>query len=154
MLFHLASDTAFEGKLVLSPTSGRLAERLRVDTLAAIALSCGAVGLALAPVFDSLPLAYIVAFLVGIGNGISLPTLLVLVSRAVSADRRGLALGLRSGVNQLAAALAPILVAAVIGATAAAAGFVLAGGVAVGLIGTATFTSRKGRQDERVNTPE
>ena len=138
----------------LSPTSGRLAERLRVDTLAAIALSCGAVGLALAPVFDSFPLAYIVAFLVGIGNVISLPTLLVLVSRAVSADRRGLALGLRSGVNQLAAALAPILVAAVIGATAAAAGFVLAGGVAVGLIGTATFTSRKGRQDERVNTPE
>ncbi len=129
---------------LLSPTSGRWAERMRVETVTAIALSCGAVGLALAPFLDSIPPAYVVAILVGIGNGLSLPTLLVLVSRAVPADVRGLALGLRAGVNQLAAALAPVLVAAVIGATAASVGFVLAAGVAAGFIGTATVRSRTG----------
>lgn len=128
---------------VLSPTSGWLAERMRVDTLAALSLCFGALGLALAPLFDSLPLAYGVAFFVGIGNGLSLPTLLVLVSRAVSADKRGLALGLRSSVNQLAAALAPILVAAVSAIASATTGFVLAAGVASGFIGSAVFTSRK-----------
>lgn len=128
---------------ILSPTSGRLAERMRVDTLAAVSLSFGALGLALAPLFDSLPLAYGVAFFVGIGNGLSLPTLLVLVSRAVSADKRGLALGLRAGVNQLAAALAPILVYAVWAVATAATGFVLAAGVAGGFIGSAVFTSRR-----------
>lgn len=131
----------------LSPLSGRLAERLKVDTLAALALLCGALGLALAPALDSIPIGYVVAFLVGIGNGLSLPTLLVLVSRAVSADKRGLALGLRAGVNQLAAALAPVLVAAVIGATAAATGFLLAAGVAVGFVGSAAFTSRRGSEE-------
>ena len=139
---------------MLSPTTGRLAERLRVDTLAALALSFGALGLVVAPLFDSFPAAYVVAFLVGIGNGISLPTLLVLVSRAVSPDKRGLALGLRAGFNQLAAALAPILVAAVSAATAATTGFVLAGGVAAGLIGTAAVTSRRGPQEESRQQPE
>lgn len=129
---------------LLSPTSGRWAERMRVETVTAAALACGAVGLALAPFLDSIPGAYVVAILVGIGNGLSLPTLLVLVSRAVSAEVRGLALGLRAGVNQLAAALAPILVAGVIGATAASVGFVLAAGVAVGFIGAATVRSRTG----------
>jgi predicted MFS family arabinose efflux permease len=128
---------------LVSPTSGRLAERLQVHTIAAVALTFGAVGLVLAPTLDSIPAAYAVAILVGIGNGLSLPTLLVLVSRAVSADRRGLALGLRASVNQVAAALAPILVAAVIGATAATVGFVLAAGVAAAFIGSATATSHK-----------
>ncbi len=128
---------------IMSPTSGRLAEYMRVDTLAAVALSCGALGLALAPLLDSVPVAYVVSFLVGIANGLSLPTLLVLVSRAVSADRRGLALGLRASGNQAAAAVAPILVGAVIGASAAAIGFALAAGVAAGFIASAAVTSRR-----------
>ena len=131
---------------ILSSTSGQLAERFRVDTLAALALSCGALGLALAPLLDSIPVAYSVSFLVGIGNGLSLPTLLVLVSRAVSADKRGLALGLRVSISQTAAAFAPVLMAAVIGATATATGFVLAAGVAMGFIGSGAFTSRSERE--------
>lgn len=133
---------------LISGTSGRLAERIRVEAVAAISLGCGALGLALAPLLDSIPLAYIIAILVGIGNGLSLPTLLVLVSRAVSPDRRGLALGLRSSVNQVAAALSPILVASVIGATAAATGFVLAGAVAASFIGAAVVTVARGGAPE------
>ena len=138
---------------LISSTSGKLAERMRVDSVAALSLSCGALGLALAPLLDSMPIAYLISVLVGIGNGLSLPTLLVLVSRAVSPDSRGLALGLRSSVNQLAAALAPILVAAVIGATAAASGFFLAAGVAAGFIGSATLTSRRDRDEEVMAKP-
>lgn len=128
---------------LISPTSGRLAEHIRVDALAAIALSCGAIGLALTPVFDSIPIAYVVSFLVGIGNGLSLPTLLVLVSRAVSSESRGLALGLRAGVNQLAAAVAPILVASVIGVFTVATGFLLAAGIGLGFVGSAVVTERR-----------
>ena len=123
--------------------SGRLAERVRVETVAAVALGLGALGLAFAAVLDSIPAAYIVSFLVGIGNGLSLPILLVLVSRAVSWDKRGLALGLRAEVNQLAAAIAPVLIAVVISAVTVATGFLLAAGVALGFIGSGVAISRK-----------
>lgn len=73
----------------------------------------------------------------------------MLVSRAGSGDKRGLALGLRAGVNQLAAAIAPVLVAFVISAVTVATGFLLAAGVALGFIGSAAVTSRK----ERVHEP-
>ena len=69
--------------------------------------------------------------------------LLVLVSGAVPAEKRGLALGLRSSVNQTAAAIAPPLVAGVIGATAATVGFPLAAAVGLALIGSAVFTTRR-----------
>jgi hypothetical protein len=69
--------------------------------------------------------------------------LLVLVSAAVTPEIRGLALGLRSSVNQAAAAAAPPLVAFVIGASTASIGFPLAGAVGAGLIGTAVLSSRK-----------
>jgi MFS family permease len=57
----------------ISPTSGRLAERVRGETVVAIALGLGALGLALATVLDSIPAAYIVSFLVGVGNGLISP---------------------------------------------------------------------------------
>lgn len=139
----VVSSMAIVGTL-LSPSSGRLAERFRVESLTAFSLICGATGLALAPVLASIPAAYLSAFLLGIGHGISLPMLLVLVSRAVSPDQRGLALGLRSSVNQAAAALAPPVVAAVIGATAAAVGFPLAGAVGLSLVAGAIGTWRRG----------
>ncbi len=128
---------------IMSPMSGRLAERMRLDTVAAVAVSLGALGLTLAPLLDSIPSAYVVSFLLGIGKGLSLPILLVLVSRAVSADKRGLALGLRGSVSQTAAAFAPVILAAVIAATTASIGFVLAAAVALGFAGSATFTSRR-----------
>ena len=129
---------------ILSPASGRLAQRYRVEHLTAFSLTCGAVGLALAPALTSVPIAYFSALLVGIGHGISLPMLLVLISNAVPADQRGLALGLRSSVNQAAAATAPPLVAGVIGATAAAVGFPLAAVIGLGLVISAVATTRGG----------
>ena len=120
--------------------TGRLSQRVRVEFLAAFSLSCGALGLILAPLLSSMPVAYFSACLVGIGHGISLPTLLVLVGRAVPSDQRGLALGLRSSVNQAAAAVAPPVIAVVVGATAFSVGFPLAGAVGLLLIGSAVAT--------------
>ena len=125
---------------ILSPMTGRLSQRVRVEFLAAFSLSCGALGLILAPLLSSVPVAYFSACLVGIGHGISLPTLLVLIGRAVPSDQRGLALGLRSSVNQAAAAIAPPVIAVVVGATAFSVGFPLAGAVGLLLIGSAVAT--------------
>lgn len=138
----VVSSMAVVGTM-LSPMSGRLAQRFKVEYLTAFSLICGATGLALAPALASIPAAYGSAFLLGIGHGISLPMLLVLVSKAVPANQRGLALGLRSSVNQAAAALAPPLVAGVIGATAAAVGFPLAAAVGLGLVFSAVNTFRR-----------
>ena len=133
---------------ILSPTSGRLAQRFKVESLTAFSLFSGATGLVLAPWLDSIPLAYVSAFLLGIGHGISLPMLLVLVSKSAPAEQRGLALGLRSSVNQAAAALAPPMVAGVIGATAATVGFPLAGAVGFALVGSAVATWKRGQGEQ------
>lgn len=127
----------------LSPMTGRFARRFRAVPLTAFSLLCGTAGLALAPALASVPFAYLSAILVGIGHGISLPMLLVLISRAAPSDKRGLALGLRSSVNSLAGAAAPPLVAVVVGATAASVGFPLAAAIGVGFIATAIVTSRR-----------
>jgi MFS family permease len=127
----------------LSPTAGRLAQLGREDYLCAAALSCSAVGLALSPVIDSLPLAYIGAVLVGIGHGLSLPFLLVLVPRSAPEGQRGLALGLRAGVNQFAASISPVLTASVIGLASAGIGFPLAGGIGLAVLGAAAAIARR-----------
>ena len=133
---------------ILSPMSGRLAERFSAHSLTAFSLTCGVAGLALSPWITSIPAAYAASVLVGIGHGISLPMLLVLISAAAPEGKRGLALGLRAGVNQTAAAASPTLVAAVLGATVVTVGFPLAGAVGLVFISAALVTSRKGRGRE------
>jgi predicted MFS family arabinose efflux permease len=129
---------------VLSPMTGRFVKKFRVEFLCAFSLTAGATGVVLAPLLDSVPAAYLSAFLLGIGHGISLPTLLVMIGNAVPPEQRGLALGLRSSVNQAAAATAPPLVAGVIGLTAATIAFPLAGAIGFGLVVSAVFTTRGG----------
>lgn len=149
----VVSSMAVVGTM-LSPISGRLAQRFRVEYLTAASLVSGGLGLIVAPFVDGLPAAYLSALLVGVGHGISLPMLLVLVSRAAPPDSRGLALGLRSSVNQAAAALAPPVVATVIGATAAVVGFPLAGSVGLLLVGIAIGTHRRGASADTEPAPE
>jgi DHA1 family inner membrane transport protein len=138
----VVSSMAVLGTL-LSPLTGRLARILRVEYLCAASLGCAVLGLSLAPTLASVPAAYLSAFLVGIGHGISLPTLLVMIGAAVPSDQRGLALGLRSSVNQAAAALAPPAIATVIGLASASLAFPLAGLVGLGLIMSSVNTERR-----------
>jgi MFS family permease len=127
---------------LLSPTTGWLARRFRVEHICAFSLTCSAVGVAAAPALDTLPGAFASAFLVGIGQGMSLPTILVLLGLAVPLDQRGLALGLRASVNQTAAAGAPPAVALIIGLSAASVAFPVVAGLGSLLIVGALVTSR------------
>jgi MFS family permease len=127
----------------LSPTAGWFAKRIRVEYIAAASLGIAAVGLAISPFIAAIPVAYLGAFLVGIGHGLSLPALLVIVSQSAPEDQRGLALGMRSGANQGASAVAPPIVANVIGATSPAIGYPLGGAVAIVLVTIAALTARR-----------
>lgn len=93
-------------------------------TAAGLAVGCS--GVALSPVLDGVPWFYLAAALVGVGQGLSLPMLISIVSSAAPPGQRSLALGLRSSVNQAAAAAAPVVIAPIIGLTGLTVGFGIA----------------------------
>ncbi|WP_225753470.1 MFS transporter [Actinotalea sp. Marseille-Q4924] len=111
---------------VTSLLTGRIAALGGPIGVTAFSLLVSLLGVGLSGVWASVPLAYVVAALVGFGQGLSLPMLITLTSQAVPAEVRSLALGLRSGVNQAAATLAPVIVGPLIGATGAGVGFPVA----------------------------
>lgn len=98
------------------------------------ALACGMLGLAIAPVFDEFPLFYGAAFLLGIGEGTSLPMLIAIMADRSPPEQRGLAAGLRISTNQAANATAPTVVGSLVGVVGLSAGFPVAGVVGVLLL--------------------
>lgn len=121
---------------------GRLAKLGRDVHVTASALVAGSAGLIVAPFMGGLPTAYVSSALVGIGQGVSLPMLIVLVSAAAPAGRRATALGLRASVNQVAAAVAPSAVAGVLSFAAFSVGFPIAGAIGLFFVGGALLTDR------------
>jgi MFS transporter, DHA1 family, inner membrane transport protein len=115
---------------VLALTAGPLSKRIRPAFLTALALGAGALGLAIGPLFLSVPWIYASALLMGIGQGLSLPLLIVIVSDAVPEDRRGQALSLRNSVNQGASMVSPTLIAPLMAAFGALVAFPVIGGIA------------------------
>ena len=96
---------------VLALTAGPLSKRIRPAILTALALGIGAVGLAIGPFLPSVPWIYVSSLLMGVGQGLSLPLLIVIVSNAVPDRQRSQALSLRNSVNQGASTIAPSLIA-------------------------------------------
>lgn len=129
---------------VTSLFTGRIAKlgSRVVVTAAALGISC--VGLALSPVLGTVPWAYFPAILVGFGQGLSLPMLITLTSEAAPPEVRSLALGLRSAVNQAAAAIAPATVGPLIAAAGLFVGFPAAAAVSGSLLVVATLLGRPG----------
>lgn len=121
---------------------GRIAKLGRDVSVTAGALVAGCAGLVVAPFVAQVPMAYVSSVLVGISQGVSLPMLIVLVSKAAPDGRRATALGLRSSVNQMAAAAAPSIVAGVLSVAAATVGFPLAGAVGLAFVSKALMTDR------------
>lgn len=124
---------------LLAPTAGFWAKRLTAEGATAISLGCGTAGLLMTPHLVEIPLVYGSGMLVGIGAGLSLPLLLTIVAQAVPAEQRGLALGLRVNVNQIAATGAPVFAGPLIGALGYMTAFGLSGGVAGTLIACAAI---------------
>jgi DHA1 family inner membrane transport protein len=112
-------------------------------TVTIVALIVSVTGVWLTPGATSVPAIYLPAVLVGLGQGLSLPLLILLVSRSVPDQDRTLALSLRSSVNQFAAMVAPLALAPTIALTTIGLGFGLAGGVALFTLIAAGLTQRR-----------
>ena len=104
-LFMGVIVAAIQGGLI-----GRLARALGEKTLAAIGTASFTLGLALIPGIYSVPLLYVVAFFLAIGQGLTYPSLTSLVSRATPASEQGSMLGLATAIGSLARFLGPIVV--------------------------------------------
>jgi len=88
---------------------GRLVNRVgekRVIVIGAVAFT---IGFALVPLIFRLPLLYVVAFLIAIGQGLCYPALTSLVSKISPENERGSMLGLAASVGSLARFLGPLL---------------------------------------------
>lgn len=127
----------------VSLLTGRLSRYASPEVVCTIALAVAVAGLALSPHLLTLPAVLLPAAMVGIGNGLSLPLLIVLVSDAAPPGQRGLALATRNAVNSLSGTVAPLVTAPAIAALGATAGFGLAGGVAAGLLALAVVIQRR-----------
>jgi DHA1 family inner membrane transport protein len=130
----------------VSLLTGRLSRYASPEVVCMIALGVAVAGLVLSPHLLSVPAVFLPAAMVGIGNGLSLPLLIVLVSDAAPPGQRGLALATRNAVNSLAGTIAPLGAAPVIAALGAKAGLGLAGGAAGGLLALAVGLQRRTRQ--------
>lgn len=151
----IAGTAASSMAVVATLTSlltGRIARLGRPAVVTAVALGIACLGVALTPAATGVPSVYLPAAMVGIGQGLSLPMLLVLVSAAAPAGQRSLALGLRSGVNQAAATAAPILIAPIIAIGGLVVGFTLAGGIGAICLAAAMVIEHSGRRRMRSTT--
>lgn len=133
---------------LVAPTAGSWARATSPPLATLLGLACGAAGLFIAPHAVSIPWAYAVPVLVGIGSGLSLPLLLTIVATSVAPTRRGVALGLRGGVNQAAATAAPVVVGPLMTALGLTLGFTVGGVVAGTLLMVAgvLHTTTRGRE--------
>lgn len=103
-LFMGVIVAAIQGGLI-----GRLAKRFGEKTLVAVGAASFTIGLALVPLVWRVPLLYVVAFFIAVGQGLSYPSLTSLVTKASPANEHGSMLGLASGVGSLARFLGPIV---------------------------------------------
>ena len=144
----VAGSVVFTKGLVatlLAPTVGYWLRFLSQPGLAVVGLVCGALGLIVSPHAATLPWAYTPAVLIGIGAGVSLPLLLSIIGDAVTTEQRGIALGLRMMVNQIAGAAAPVLVGPMIAGLGVVLGFGVAGAFAGGMLVASQVLSATGR---------
>ncbi len=103
-LFMGAIVAAIQGGLI-----GRLARMIGEKALVAVGTASFTIGLVLIPIIYRLPLLYVVAFLIAIGQGLTYPSLTSMVTKATPSSEHGSMLGLASGIGSLARFLGPIL---------------------------------------------
>lgn len=143
---QLAGAVISSGALVATAVNlatGRLSRYASPETLCLAALGISVVGLVLSPHMLSIPAVFLPAAMVGLGNGLSLPLLIVLVSDAATPGQSGLALATRNAVNSLSAALGPLATGPLVAALGSAAAFSVAGGVAASMLGAAVALARR-----------
>lgn len=88
---------------------GRLAKKFGEKGLVVIGAAAFTLGFVLIPSIYRVPLLYVVAFFIAIGQGLCYPSLTSLVSKAAPESERGSMLGLATAVGSLARFLGPLL---------------------------------------------
>lgn len=134
--------------MMTSLLAGQVTRLGSPTVMTVVVLACSATGVAATPLLAQVPYVYLSALLVGIGQGLSLPLLLVLVSTSAPPEQRSLALGLRSSVNQAAATISPVLAAQVIAMSSLAVGFGVTGGMAALFLLVAVLRHRGSHRDD------
>ena len=129
--------------------AGRLSRWMSKESATAAALGLGALGVLVSPFVAFMPLAYVPAILLGVANGISLPLLIALMAEDAEPSQLGLALGLRTGINQLAAFVAPIAAGLLVPALGIAYGFGAVGLTGFGGLACALLLTF-GRRQQRI----
>jgi MFS family permease len=123
----------------VSLASGRIARLASKETLTIVGLAVGAGGILLSPHVAFMPLVFLPPALIGIGTGVSLPMLMSIMGDAAPPGRLGVALGLRTGANQAASLLSPIVVGSLFPAVGLVLGFAFSAMISWSLIGAAAW---------------
>jgi len=103
-LFMGAIVATVQGGLI-----GKLAKKFGEKTLIAAGAACYTIGLAAIPSIYHVPLLYVVAFFISVGNGLCYPSLTSLVTKATPSREHGSMLGLATAIGSLARFLGPIV---------------------------------------------
>lgn len=153
LLLTGGNSAAFAGLLVslmgflstiVSLAVGRIPRTFPPVHVTGAGLALAGLGLVIAPWGLSVEIAVMSAVFIGIGQGVSLPMLLVIVGTAVPSPQRSLALGLRASVNQAASMSGPILMGWMVGLAGFAGAFPIAAVMIWGLV--ALGLRRSGRR--------
>jgi predicted MFS family arabinose efflux permease len=131
--------------VVVTLFAGRLALLASKETVTALALTIGVVGLVISPHLAFIPFVYLPPLLLGIGNGLSLPLLMAIMSEDAPAHQRGVSMGLRTQANQAATTVAPVISGAIVPALGTALAFGVCGVVLWGILGTAMWLRGVGK---------
>ena len=103
---------AFMGVIVVALQGGligRLVKRLGEKRVIVIGAASFVIGFVLVPLVWRVPLLYVVAFFIAIGQGLCYPALTALVSKATPEAERGGILGLAAATGSLARFFGPLL---------------------------------------------
>jgi MFS family permease len=117
----------------------RLISRMSNQTATAAALALGALGTAISPYVAFMPAVYAPALFQGVGMGISMPTVLAMLTSEVPASQRGIAMGLRTSANQAGNLVAPIVTGVLIGAFGLPLGFLGSAAMCWSVLGLAMW---------------
>jgi MFS family permease len=87
---------------------GKLSKRFGEKALIAAGAASFTIGLAFVPLVWRVPLLYVVAFFIAVGQGLTYPSLTSLLTKASPSSEHGSMLGLASGIGSLARFIGPI----------------------------------------------
>jgi MFS family permease len=131
--------------MVVRPTIGPAVRRMGHAGVLGMAMALTVVGVGVTPLLTSVGTLAVAIGLVGMGMGFMQPLSMSLVSGRAPEGTRGVALGLRITINQLAQVIGPPLLGLAVAASGLAAAFYIAAGVTGLGVPALAWTDRRSR---------